>query len=399
MDNQRFLNIRYMDDIMDKINVAEPSVDEEELKALEEVLYSGYYVSGPKVKEFEKRFSDYCGTEYAVATNSGTAAIHIALAAYGIGPGDEVIVPALTFFSTATAVIHQNAIPIFADIDKKSYNISPADIEDRITDKTKAIIPVHLYGNPAEMDKIMDIAKENDLIVIEDCAQAHGAEYRGKKVGSIGDSSCFSFFATKNMTTGEGGIILTDDKKIADLSRKIRSHGMSDRDTHELLGYNYRMNEFEAAIGLVQLRKLDEFNKKRKDNSYYIYDRIDDIDWIIIPEIEPYVKPAFFWCPIQVDEEKLDMETKELRSKLIDLGVETRHRYVSPMNQQKMLLEQNAYPNRCPFSCPYYGKEIDYSQFEYPNTEEIAGKMLGLPNHPKLKKGELDKVVEVLHEI
>lgn len=384
---------------MVKINVAEPWVNEEELKALEEVLYSGYYVSGPKVKKFENNFSNYCGTDYGIATNSGTAALQIALASYGIGPGDEVIVPALTFFSTATSVIHQNAIPIFADIDEKSYNMDPSDLENRITDKTKAIIPVHFYGNPAEMDEIIEIAKENELIVIEDCAQAHGAEYKGKKVGTFGDSACFSFFATKNMTTGEGGMILTDDESIEKKAKKIRSHGMSDRDTHEILGYNFRMNEFMAGIGLVQLNKLDKFNEKRRKNSNYIYNNIDDIDWLQIPEIKSYVKHSFFWCPIQIDEDKVGMSTKELRDILIEKGVETRHRYLSPLNNQKMLLEKKAYPKGCPFSCPYYGKDIDYSQFNYPNAEKIAGKMLGLPNHPKLKKEELDKVIEVLHSI
>lgn len=384
---------------MNKINVAKPSVSKEELSELKEVLYSGYYVSGPKVEKFEEKFSDYIGTEYGIGVNSGTAALHLALASYGIGPGDEVIVPALTFFSTATSVIHQNAIPIFADINPKSYNIDPEDIKERITDKTKAIIPVHLYGNPAEMNPIMEIAEDNDLIVIEDCAQAHGAEYKGKKVGTFGDSACFSFFATKNMTTGEGGIILTDDQQIEEKTKKMRSHGMSDRDTHEILGYNYRMNEFMGAMGLIQLNKLEEFNRKRKENSSYIYDKIDDIDWLIIPEIKSYAKHAFFWCPIQIDEEKLGMKTKELRELLMEKGVETRHRYVSPLNFQEMLLEKNAYPKGCPFSCPYYGEDIDYSKFDYPNTEKIAGKMLGLPNHPKLKKEELDKVIEVLHSI
>ena len=383
----------------DLIKVAEPCVGEEELAGLKEVLFSGRYLQGPKVKEFENKFADYCTTKYAIATNSGTAALHLALASYGVGPGDEVIVPALTFFSTATSVIHQNAIPIFADIDLETYTIEVEDLEKRITDKTKAIIPVHLYGHPAEMEEINKIAEEHDLVVIEDCAQAHGAEYKGKKVGAIGDCGCFSFFATKNITTAEGGIITTDNKKIVEEAKKIRSHGMIDRDNHSVLGYNYRMNEFEASMGLVQLKKLDKFNSNRKENSLYLYENLKDIKWLKIPNIKPYVEHAFFWCPIQIDEEKLGMSTKHLREQLMEEGVETRHRYNSPLNMQKMLLDKNAYPRGCPFSCPFYGKKIDYSSFSYLNAKNIAGKMLGLPNHPKLKKEDLTKIIQVLHKI
>jgi dTDP-4-amino-4,6-dideoxygalactose transaminase len=341
---------------MNRIKVAEPSVGKEELKALEEVLYSGNYISGSKVCEFENEFSKYCNTDYGIATNSGTSALHIALASYGIGPGDEVIVPAITFFSTATSILHQNAIPIFADIDIKSYTIDPNDINDKISDKTKAIIPVHLFGNPADMDQINAIAKDHNLFVIEDCAQAHGAVYKGKRVGEIGDCGCFSFFATKNITTGEGGIIVTNDENFANKCKKIRSHGMSDRNTHDVLGYNYRMNEFEAAMGLVQLNKLDRFNQRRRNNSYYLYERLKDINWIIIPEIKSYVEHVFFWCPIQINEKKLGMNTTELRNELLKQGIETRHRYNSPLNNQKLLIEKNAYTHGCPFTCPYYNK-------------------------------------------
>jgi perosamine synthetase len=159
------------------------------------------------------------------------------------------------------------------------------------------------------------------------------------------------------------------------------------------------MNEFEAAIGIVQLKKLDRFNHKRRENSQYLYAGINDIDWLAVPTIEPYVEHAFFWCAIQVDEERVGMDTKELRQELMERGVETRHRYNAPLNLQEMLIDKNVYPHECPLSCPFYGREIDYSQFSYPNAERVAGKMLGLPNHPKLKKEELDTVIEVLHDI
>ena len=245
---------------MDFIKVAEPLVGEEEVNAVREVLLSGMYVSGKKVKEFEEKFAEYIGTKYAIATSSGTAALHISLACLDIGPGDEVIVPPMTFFATIEAVLYQNAIPIFADVDE-NYCMDPKSIENVITNRTKAIIPVHLFGYSANMKRIMEIARKYDLYVIEDCAQAHGTEYYGKKVGSIGHIGAFSFFATKNMTTGEGGMITTNDEEVAKKAKMIRSHGMIDRDNHIMLGYNYRMTEMEAAFGLVQLSKLDQLNE------------------------------------------------------------------------------------------------------------------------------------------
>ncbi|MFX0133720.1 MAG: DegT/DnrJ/EryC1/StrS family aminotransferase [Candidatus Hodarchaeota archaeon] len=381
------------------INVATPLVGNEEIEAVAEVLRSGYYVQGPKVKQFEQDFAKYIGTTQAIATNSGTSALHIAIAAAGIGPGDEVIVPAITFFSTVTSVIHNNAIPIFADIDREIFCLSPEDMEKRITEKTKAVIPVHFYGHPAEMDSIMKIAKAHDLIVIEDCAQAHGAEYKGKKVGSIGHMGCWSFYATKNITTGEGGMITTNDPSFEQTARVIRNHGMTSRDDHSILGYNYRMNEISAAIGIVQLPKLDKFNEIRSKNSMYLIKGLEGVDWIELPVIKPYIKHAFFWCPIQVKEDKLGMKTKDLITKLRDNGVEVRHRYIAPLYKQPMLLNQKAYTKGCPFSCPFYGKDIDYSQINCPNTEKIAGKMIGLPNHPKLTQNELDRVISTLKEI
>ena len=378
------------------IKVAEPSVGEEEIEAVAEVLRSGGYVQGSKVRGFEEKFANYIRTEYAIATNSGTAALHITLAAAGIGPGDEVIVPALTFFSTVTSVIHNNAIPVFADIDPEIYCLDPDDVEKRITDKTKAVIPVHLYGHPAEMDSIMEIAQAHELLVTEDAAQAHGAEYKGRKVGSIGHVGCWSFYATKNMTTGEGGMITTNDPNIAEKARIVRNHGMTSRDDHTILGYNYRMNEISAAIGLVQLSKLDKFNEIREENSMYLLRGLKGVEWIDLPRIRPYVKHAFFWCPVRVNEEKLGMKTKDLIAKLRERGVEVRHRYVAPLYKQPMLLDQNAYPKRCPFSCPFYGRKIDYSHFNCPNAEKIAGKMIGLPNHPKLKREELDTIISTI---
>lgn len=381
--------------MVELIKVAVPVVGEEEIQAVAEVLRSGYYVQGPKVREFEEKFARYIGTKYAVATNSGTAALHIALAAAGIGPGDEVIVPALTFFATVEAVLHQNAVPIFADIDPETYTLDPNDVAKRITDKTKAIIPVHLYGHPAEMDELMELAEDYNLLVIEDAAQAHGAEYKGKKVGSIGHIGCWSFYATKNMTTGEGGMITTNDEKIAEVARIIRNHGMISRDEHVMLGYNYRMSEINAAIGIVQLSKLDKLNKIRSENSFYLIENLKDVEWLSPPTIRPYVKHAFFWCPFKVNEEILGMNTKRLVKLLKKKGVEVRHRYYEPLYKQKVLIEKGA----CSLNCPHYSKKVDYRKVYLPNAESIAGKIIGLPNHPKLTRKQLDKVISIIKSI
>jgi len=383
------------------IKVAEPFVGEEEVEAVRQVLLSGKYVSGAKVREFEEAFAQYIGVKHAVATNSGTAALHIGLAALGIGPGDEVVVPPLTFFSTVTSVLHQNGIPVFADLDLDSYCLDPGDIERVITPRTRVIMPVHYFGNAANMEGIIAIARKHNLKVIEDCAQAHGTEFKGAKVGSIGDIGAFSFFATKHMTTGEGGMITTNDNRVAELARMIRNHGMSGRDDHIVLGYNYRMTEMGAAMGLVQLRKLDELNGRRIANSLYLIGELAKlkIDWLTLPRLRKDVKHTFFWCPILIDEQKLGMSTTALIAKLRENGVETRNRYKEPLYRQRILVEKTAYPGGFPFTSEYCKRNVDYGSLCLPNAERVAGKIIGLPNHPKLGKAELDRVVEVVASV
>jgi dTDP-4-amino-4,6-dideoxygalactose transaminase len=381
------------------IQVAKPIIGDEEINLVIQVLKSGNFVQGKYVEKFEKEFAKYIGVKHAIATNSGTSAEQIILAALGIGPGDEVIVPAITFFSTATSVIHQNAIPIFADVDKNTVTLDPEDFRKKITEKTRAVVPVHLYGGPADMDPILEYAKENGIYVIEDAAQAHGAEYKGKKVGSIGTANFWSFYATKNITTIEGGLITTNDDEVARKTRIIRNHGMINRDDHIMLGYNYRMNEIQAAIGVAQLPKLDKWNEERISNSKYLLERIKDIPWIKVPKERADIKHVYYWCPFFINENKLGMSTVDLRKKLLKEGVETRHRYNAPLYKQIMLLEKNAYPKQCPFSCSYYNKTIDYSKVYCENAEKIAGKILGLPNYPGLTKTELTQIVNILHNI
>ena len=378
------------------IKVASPQVGMEEIAAVREVLLSGRYVSGPKVIEFERRFAEYIGVEHAVAVNSGTAALQASLAAIGVSAGDEVIVPALTFFSTVTSVIQQNAVPIFADISLQNYCMDPEDLEKRITPRTKAVIPVHYFGHAADMDRISEIAAKHKLKVIEDCAQSHGTQSRGRQTGSMGDLGAFSFFATKHMTTGEGGIVTTSNSDWAEFVRLFRSHGLKGRNDHILLGYNYRMTEMAGAMGLVQLGKLESLNDARIRVSETLIERLKDIPWLTLPVVPDHVRHTYFWLHAWIDEEQLGFSTQTLITRLRERNVEVRHRYVAPLYRQPLLQAGN--PN-CPFhGLQYRGTEIpDYKTMYLPNAERVTGHIIGLPNRPDMEPSENDWVVEVLH--
>jgi len=364
----------------DFIKVAIPQVGKEEAEAVREVLLSGNYVSGSRVEEFEKKFAEYIGVEHAVAVNNGTAALHIALETMDIGRGDEVIVPPLTFFSTVSAVLYIGAVPVFADIDSDDLCLSPESTEKHITSKTKAAIPVHLFGAPAKMDDFIKLSDKYGILVLEDCAQAHGTEYHGRKVGGIGTAGAFSFFATKHMTTGEGGMITTNDPEIARTGKIIRSHGMTDRDTHERLGYNNRMTEIEAAMGLVQLEKLDSLNEKRIRNSEYLIKELRSLDWARVPVSEADTRHTYFWCPLMVVENASGKRFDDLRRHLIENRIGHRIRYRTPLYRQNVLKRPG----------------LDYSGVYLPNVESVAGSVLGLPNHPGLTKPEIDRIIDVL---
>lgn len=364
------------------IKVATPNVGEDEVNAVRDVLLSGNYVSGAKVEAFEKRFAEYIGVRHAVAVNSGTAALHIALESMGIGEGDEVIVPPLTFFATISSVLYLRAVPTFADIDLDDLCLSPQSVAAKITPHTKAIIPVHLFGAAAKMDDLILIAKKYKIPILEDCAQAHGTEYKGQKVGSIGKAGIFSFFATKHMTTGEGGAITTNDDEIAEKARLIRNHGMSGRDQHVVLGFNNRMTEIEAAIGLIQLGKLDHLNARRIANSEYLIAELSKLKWAKIPGLNKHDKHTYFWCPLMVDENKSDKKFEDLKTLLRKNKIGFRQRYQEPLYKQAVFQKVG----------------LDYSRLYLPNVETVAGKILGLPNHPGLSNSELDRILSVLQK-
>src|SRR3990172_6954688 len=304
------------------IPIAKPLIGEEEINAVTEVLRSGTIAEGQKVKDFEAEFAEYVGTSYAVAVNSGTAALHVALLAHNIGPGDEVITTPFSFVATSNSVLFTGARPVFADIDEKTFNIDPESIIEKVTSKTKAIIPVHLYGQAVDMKKIMEIAEDNDLVVIEDACQAHGATYEGKNVGSFGTGT-FSFYPTKNMTTGEGGMITTDDKNVAERAKMIRSHGSKVRYFHEMLWYNLRMTDIAAAIGLIQLGKLDDFNEARIRNAGYLNEKLNKIPGLRLPYIDKRCGHVFHQYTVRVNSSTIsrDAVVSFLSKKEIKTGI------------------------------------------------------------------------------
>ena len=258
------------------IPVVRPITGDEEKQAVLAVLDSGMLAQGPRVEAFEDAFAEYCGVRFAVATSSGTTALHLALLAHGIGPGDEVITTPFSFVATANVIRFVGADPVFADIEPNTFNLDPEQVEHKITSRTKAIMPVHLYGHPADMARFSDICRRYNLELIEDACQAHGAEFEERKTGSFG-TGCFSFYPTKNMTSAEGGMVTTDDLELADRMRVLRNHGMRERYSHEVLGYNFRMTDLHAAVGLAQLGKLERFNAARISNAGFLTKRLGDL--------------------------------------------------------------------------------------------------------------------------
>ncbi|MFB6075238.1 MAG: DegT/DnrJ/EryC1/StrS family aminotransferase [Haloarculaceae archaeon] len=377
-----------------QVSVAEPILGRAEYDNVEEVLDSGHFVQGAYVEEFEEKWADLVGTDHAVAVSSGTTAIQLALNALGLEPGDEVIVPSLTFGSTATAVVHQAGVPVFADIDRDLYTLDHRDLERCLSEHTVAVLPVHLYGHPAEMDEICTFADEHDLAVVEDAAQAHGARYRGDVVGSIGDVGCFSFYATKNITAGEGGMITTDDDEVAATVRRLRNHGLVDRDTHADLGYNYRMSELQAAIGTEQVDRLAAFNERRTEISERLAAELADLDWLEPATVREYVDHAYFWAPFEIQTDAVGMSGKEVWRRLKERGVETRHRYNRPLYEQPVFAEHRGFNGAFPWSAN--PREHDYASLSLPTVESVVGRMIGLPNHPNLTEEDVEYVVDTV---
>lgn len=330
------------------IPVTEPLLGEEELNNVIEAVRSSWISSkGKFIEEFERNFSSYCSKKYGVATSNGTVALHLALKALGIGKGDEVIIPDLTFVAVGNTVTYCNAKPVFVDSHPEYWCIDPEKIEEKITTRTKAICIVHLYGHPCDMDAMRDIAEDHNLYVVEDAAEAHGAEYKGKKVGSFGDISCFSFYGNKIITTGEGGMCLTNDEDLAEKMRILRDHGMNPnkRYWYDMVGFNYRTTNLQAAVGVAQLKKLDKFiEKKRKIARWYEEGLKDLAEKRLItlhPEM-PWAK-CVYWMYCILIEDKFGMSRDKLMKKLGSNGIDTRP-FFYPMNVLPIYKQSENFP-------------------------------------------------------
>ena len=362
------------------IPIAKPVLGREELEAVREVFESGMLVQGEKVKLFEEKFAEYIDVEHAVAVANGTLALDTALKALGIGPGDEVVTSAFSFIASGNCVLFQGAKPVFADIDPRSFNIDPSEVAKKITSKTKAIIPVHLFGQPAEMDALKEIAEDHRIALVEDAAQAHGAEFKGQKAGGLGDIGCFSFYATKNMTTGEGGMITTNKSELARKALLIRNHGDTGKYHHIILGYNYRMSEASAAVGSVQLRKLDEMNERRRKNAGALTSGIEKISGLTPPHVNDDVKHAFYQYVVRVEED-YPMERDKLAEYLWEKDVEVAVHYPTPVYGQ-----------------PLY-RELGYGKTVCPIAEDVCKRVLSLPVHPTVTEEDVKYMLDVLKEV
>ena len=353
------------------IPIAKPLIGDEEKQAVLEVLDSGMLAQGPRVREFEEAFAEMCGVRQAVATSSGTTALHIALLAHDIGPGDEVITTPFTFIASANSILYVGARPVFVDIDPVTFNIDPDKIESAITPRTKAIMPVHLFGLVCEMEPIVALARAHDLVVIEDACQAHGAECNRSRSGSFG-TGCFSLYPTKNITSAEGGMITTDDDEIARRSQVLRQHGMRRRYYHDELGYNFRMTDVHAAIGLAQLGKLEQFNEARIANAAYLGSGLEDVTVPIVPESHRHV---FHQYTIRVPGGQRDALREHLSANDIGSGIY----YPVPIHKQT-----------------YYTEDLGYD-VSLPDSEGAAQDVLSLPVHPALRQQDLETIVAAVN--
>ena len=359
------------------ISIAKPAIGNEEKDAVMKVLDSGMIASGAVVATFENEFAGYIGTQHGIATTSGTTALEVALRALGIGKGDKVITTAFSFIASTNSIIYTGATPVFTDIDPKTYNITAANIRAAFNENpdAKAVLIVHLFGQSCDMDEILDFVKEKGLLLIEDCAQAHGAKWKGQTVGTFGDVAAFSFYPTKNMATGEGGMVLTGSPDIAGKARLLINHGMKVRYHHDAIGYNYRMTNIAAAIGLEQLKKLDGFNLKRRANAD-IYNKQLNNNNIEIPFVQDSAFHVYHQYSIKIKNGNREKLTKLLEENEIGYGV--------------------FYPLTIPEQACYapYGFAT-----EWQNVDIVKNQILSIPVHPLLDAYEIEKVASVINSL
>ena len=382
-----------------------PMHDACEQKALNEVLESGKWWYGEKVRAFEERFAAYQDARFGITVVNGTVALQVALTAAGIGAGDEVIVPPYTFVATASAVLMVNAIPVFADIDRDTLCIAPERIREAITEKTRGIVPVHFAGLPADMDAIQAIAKEHDLAVIEDACHAWGSEWKGRKVGAIGDMGCFSFQASKNITAAEGGIILTNDEALADQCRSYTNCGRG-KDSpwyeHYLLGGNYRLTEFQAALLLCQLERLDEHVTIRQRNGKRLNEGLAEVGGVEVHQEDPRSNRRSYhlYC-FRFNAQAWDGVSRERFIEAVRAeGIPVSPGYPHPLYKNPLFQRKGEGPKFCPLTCPYYGKKMDYTKVHCPNVERVCGESLWLTQNVLLgTEADMDDIVEGIGKV
>ncbi|ARB38958.1 DegT/DnrJ/EryC1/StrS aminotransferase family protein [Bacillus subtilis] len=371
-----------------------PLIGKEEIQEVTETLESGWLSKGPKVQQFEKEFAAFVGAKHAVAVNSCTAALFLALKAKGIGPGDEVITSPLTFSSTANTIIHTGATPVFADIDQNTLNIDPVKLEAAVTPRTKAVVPVHFGGQSCDMDAILAIAQNHGLFVLEDAAHAVYTTYKQRMIGSIGDSTAFSFYATKNLATGEGGMLTTDDEELADKIRVLSLHGMSKAAWNryssngswyyevESPGYKMNMFDLQAALGLHQLKRLDDMQKRREEIAGRYQTAFQQIPGLITPFVHDDGRHAWHLYVLQVDEKKAGVTRSEMITALKDkYNIGTSVHFI-PVHIH-----------------PYYQKQFGYKEADFPNAMNYYKRTLSLPLYPSMSDDDVDDVIEAVRDI
>ena len=348
------------------------SIKNEVKEAIDKILEDMNLFLGENVQRLEDEFAAYSGVKYGIGVGSGTEALHLVLLACDIGEGDEVITTPFTFFATVEAIRYTGAKPVFVDINPQTYCLDINKIKEKITERTKAIVPVHLYGQCAEMDALLDLAKENNLSVIEDSAQAHGAEYKGEKAGSLGEASCFSFYFSKNLGAyGEGGMVLTNNQKIADKIKLLRNHGQGTKFEYVLIGYNSRLDEIQAAILRIKLKKLDKWNALRRKHAQFYTELLKDVN-VICPQEEEKRKHIFHLYVIRT--QKRD----ELREWLSTKGIATGIHYAIPLHLQRALCD------------------LGYKEGDFPVAEKYAQEVLTLPMYPELKDRQIEYITECI---
>jgi len=362
------------------IPIASPVIGEEEIKAVNDVLKSGLLAQGPKVAELEEAFAKYVGTKFAIAVNSGTAALHASLYAAGVKAGDEVITTPFSFIATINPILMMGAKPVLVDIDPVTFNLDIKKAEAAITDKTKAVIPVDLYGQPYDYDELKALADSHNLVIVEDACQAIGAKYGEKKAGDLGDLGCFSLYATKNIMCGEGGVVTTNDESYANAIKQFRQHGMSAQYEYVDLGFNYRLSDLHAAIAVEQLKKVDNFNDARQNNAKRLSDGLEGATGLVLPRTTDNRTHVYHQYTVRLTSDA-GHSRDEVAQMLRDKGVGAGVYYPKPLH---------AFPHI---------QACGYKLGDFPEAEKAAAEVISLPVHPMVSESDVDTIVSIFKEV